>query len=168
MRLKQILLGLLVPVFCTAMMSSQDLVELAKKEKARRAKIQVKKVVVVTNTDLKRVKTTPSTRTTPAGTSADTAPSSAPPDVSPETAENVDQAEPLPELSLEEKWRRADTRARHLDMQLTRLGQQFYSAQDGEAKETIQKKIDQAERELASALKETENLKAELDKLKKK
>jgi hypothetical protein len=169
MRLKKILIGMIVPAVWASVMFSQDLVELAKKEKARRAKIEAKKAVVVTNADLKRVGTRSSVQTTTAGTPADTAASpSASADVSSEIPDNIDQAEAPPELSLEEQWRRADTRARHLDMQLTRLGQEFYSERDRNAKEKIQKRILETEQQLTVALREAENLKAELDKATKK
>lgn len=167
MRSKKIILWVLVPCFWVTMLYSQDLVELAKKEKARRAKIEAKKIVVVTNADLKRVRAKSAVQAR--AVRPPEVPATADPAVdSPETVENIDQTEGTPEPSLEERWRRADTKARHLDMQLTRLGQQFYSAQDSQTKERIRKQIAQTERELASVLKEAGDLKTALEKEQKK
>jgi hypothetical protein len=168
MRSKKIILWMLVPFLWVSMLYSQDLVELAKKEKARRAKIEAKKTVVVTNSDLKRVKTGSVVQAKAVRPPAAPATSASPAGAPAETAENIDQAEGPPEVSLEEKWRRADTNVRHLDMSLTRLGQQYYNARTSEEKERIQKQIDQTERELASARKETEKLRTALDKEQKK
>ncbi|MFC2164240.1 hypothetical protein ACFLT2_04485 [Acidobacteriota bacterium] len=44
----------ILPFICVAFLSSQSLVELAKKEKERRAKIKKKSTKVVTNADLKK------------------------------------------------------------------------------------------------------------------
>jgi len=51
-------------IFMVALLSAQSLVELAKKEKERRAKLKKKSSVVVTNADLARIKKKPAVEVT--------------------------------------------------------------------------------------------------------
>lgn len=183
MSLRKTIVFLSLPLICAAFLSSQDLVELAKKEKARRAKQQEKKTTVVTNKDLKRVQvrssvssraSTASESETPVTTirsaQAKLAGEADPGNraVRVTVAQNVDQAEGFPEISLEEKWRRADNRVGHLNLKLTQLGQQFYNAETRERKAQIQSQIDRTSRELVKVKMEAEKFKDELDKQGKK
>lgn len=59
MNKKKIKLVILLPFLCSSFLFSQSLVELAKKEKERRAKLKGKESVVVTNADLKKVQIKP-------------------------------------------------------------------------------------------------------------
>lgn len=51
---KQFVATVIIPVICVSFLSSQSLVEVAKKEKERRARIKKKSTKVVTNADLKK------------------------------------------------------------------------------------------------------------------
>jgi hypothetical protein len=81
---------------------------------------------------------------------------------------NVNQAEGFPEISPEEKWRRANNRVGHLSLKLTQLGQLFYNAETAELKAQIQSQIDSTSRELEEAKMDAEKIKAELDRQEKK
>lgn len=183
MCLRKTMVFLSLPLICAAFLSSQDLVELAKKEKARRAQQQEKKTTVVTNKDLKRVqvRSSVSSRATTVSepeTSITTIRSSqakpageadpGTPAIRVTVESNVNQAEGFPEISPEEKWRRANNRVGHLSLKLTQLGQLFYNAATAELKAQIQSQIDSTSRELEEAKMEAEKLKAELDKQEKK
>ena len=56
MRFKKISVLFLALFFSASFLSSQSLVEIAKKEKERRESLKEKKVMVVTNQDLRKVK----------------------------------------------------------------------------------------------------------------
>jgi len=152
-------------------LQSQDLVTLAKKEKARRAKLTEKKSVVVTNADLNRLRVRSGVKSRVTSSRESSGPET--PEIpGQEGAEgpsgDVDQSQALPEISLEERWRRADTKTRYLDMSLTRLGQRYYSAQNAEERKQIQQQISRTERELEAARVEAAELKALLEDEKKK
>jgi len=181
MNLRKTIVFLSLPLICVIFLSPQDLVELAKKEKTRRAQHQEKKTTVVTNKDLQKVQarsgvssriTRASEPEAPVATirsaQAKLAGEADPGDrsVRVTVAQNIDQAEGAPEISLEEKWRRADNRVGHLNLKLTQLGQQFYNAETRERKTQIQSQIDRTSHELVRVKVEAEKFKAEMDKQK--
>ena len=183
MSIRKTAILLMMPLVCAAFLSAQDLVELAKKEKARRAKHQENKTVVVTNQDLKKVqvKSGISSRNTKASEAelpiTTVRSSREQPSGEVEAGERgvrvtlapgVDQAEGIPEISLEEKLRRADNQVGHLNLKLTQLGQLFYNAETTERRAQIQKQIDSTTRELEKATTEAERLRAELEIQQKK
>jgi hypothetical protein len=158
-------------------------VELAKKEKARRAQLQEKKTTVVTNQDIKKVQvksgvSSRSTTATEAKLPATTVRSgqaqpaekagSGGRGVRVTLAPDVDQSGTTPEISLEEKLRRTDNQVGHLNLKLTQLGQLFYNAETTERRAQIQKQIDSATVELDKAKAEANKLRSELDKQQKK
>ncbi len=183
MSIRKTAILLMMPLVCAAFLSAQDLVELAKKEKARRAQHQEKKTTVVTNQDLKKVQVKSGVSLRSANASEAELPVTTvrssrelPADeAEPEErgvrvtlAPGVDQAEGIPEISLEEKLRRADNQVGHLNLKLTQLGQLFYNAETTERSAQIQKQIDSATRELEKAATEAERLRAEFEIQQKK
>jgi len=59
MKLKKFIAGVSLPLFLSSFLFSQNLVELAKKERERRAMLRGKKFAVVTNADLGKVRKRP-------------------------------------------------------------------------------------------------------------
>jgi hypothetical protein len=166
-----------LPLICAVFMFSQDLVELAKKEKERRARVQSKNHAVVTNRDLKRIRVRSgvTSRTTTASESdiplTTTRSSQAKPGEEVEqddpairvtVEQSTDQLEAPPEISLEEKWRRASNGVGTLNLKLTQLGQLFYGAETSDERARIQRQIDTTSRELEKAQLEVEKLRNEL------
>lgn len=183
MSVKKTMVFLSLPLICAVFLCSQDLVELARKEKARRARLQTKKTVVVTNRDLKRMRpqsgvesrtTQPLESEIPVTTirSGQASPGEEveqrDPAIRVTVEQSTEQIEAPPQISLEEKWRRANNRVGHLNLKLTQLGQQYYSAETSERRAQIQSQIESTSRELEQAKLEAEKLRTELDKPKKK
>ncbi len=63
MSFKKIIVAISLPLFFTAVLSSQSLVDLAKKEKERREKLKNQEKTVVTNADLANLKKGPALTT---------------------------------------------------------------------------------------------------------
>jgi len=183
MSFKKPLIIIAVPLICAVFMFSQDLVELARKEKARRARVQTKKSVFVTNRDLKRIQARSgvSSRTTQAAESdiplttirsSQTEPGEEVEQSDPSIRVTVEQSEGQleapPEISLEEKWRRANNRVGALNLKLTQLGQQYYSAETSDERAQIQRQIDSASLELEKAKQDVDKLRTDLAKQEKK
>jgi choline-glycine betaine transporter len=59
MSFKKIIVAISLPLFLTCVLSSQSLVDLAKKEKERREKLKNQEKTVVTNADLSNIKRGP-------------------------------------------------------------------------------------------------------------
>ena len=183
MNFKKTMAFLSLPLICAVFLCSQDLVELARKEKARRARLQAKETVVVTNRDLKRMQPQSGVESRTTQTSESEIPVTTirsgqanpgedveqrDPAVRVTVEQGTDQIETPLEISLEEKWRRANNRVGHLNLKLTQLGQQYYSAETSERRAQIQRQIDSTSLELEKAKLEAEKLRTELDNPKKK
>jgi hypothetical protein len=183
MSFKKAIVFISLPLICSVLMYSQDLVELAKKEKERRAGYQGKRTIVVTNRDLKRVQTRSGveSRFTRAAESdipvttirsAQAVPEEKAPQSDPVIRVTVQQGtgqiDAPPEIRLEEKWRRANNRVGHLNLKLSQLGQLYYNAETTERRAQLKNQIDSTSRELEQAKREAEKLKIELDKQEKK
>jgi len=183
MSFKKTMAFLSLPLICAVFLCSQDLVELARKEKARRTRLQTKKTVVVTNRDLKRMRpqsgvesrTTqplefeiPVTTIRSGQANPEEKVEQRDPAVRVTVEQSTEQIEAPPQISLDEKWRRANNRVGHLNLKLIQLGQQYYSAETSERRAQIQSQIESTSRELEQAKLEAEKLRTELDKPKKK
>ncbi len=170
MSCKKIIVGICLPLFLTSVLSSQSLVELAKKEKERREKLKKQEKIVVTNADLSRIKRGPALTTSRqasspegsamAGSSSDMSaqdkaePSGANPK-SPD-ASSPDRAAPQENntAELEQKWKRAREQVGLLTTSMNGLWQEFYSMDDMSSREDIQRNISDTSLRLQKAKEE--------------
>jgi len=147
-------LMLLVSFLC-----SQSVVELAKKEKERRAKIKGKKAVVVTNTDLRNLKRGPAISIIEPAFDEDTL------SLPTEEIEPVDTEE---QTRLEANWNRANERASLLTLRMNELQQRFFSFENLYDRAEMQREIVETFQKLQEAKQNAETAKRELDKERKK
>jgi hypothetical protein len=168
MQLKKTVAAVTLPLLLCSFLFSQNLAELAKKEKERREKLKGKKSLVVTNADLARLKKKASVIVLQSieikeerfGVS-DTARKSLP--------KGSDKGEFLTAPSdLEERWMRAKEQVELLTLKINALWQEFYSLDDSTSQENVQRKIDEASLDLQKARQDEEKLKKELERLRKK
>ncbi len=89
MKLKKIIIGISLPLFLSSILFSQNIVEVARKERERRARLKGLKAAVVTNADLRKVRKRPAL-----DTSRIVIPQSAA--VPPSKSSEMDKAEPTP------------------------------------------------------------------------
>lgn len=162
---------------------SQSLVELAKKEKARRAKNKGKKAVVVTNKDLKKMKFEPAVRSQPTLDDPTENPTD---DVRPPTkkaeAKSLslqptqgadvqnnadDQGETDPVKELEEKWQKAYNAVGYLHLKMSSLWQEYYNSNSTTPRSQLQQQIAATYMQLQEAQKEEKKLKQDLEKARK-
>ena len=169
---------LLAFFFVSSLIYGQSLVELAKKEKERRAKLKKKSAVVVTNADLAYLKKRPSIQvsnpppyleekppTSPSSpqvrvTNRTPQPQSSGPKTSSATGKLDQQDTSLAGGSLEEKLKKAQEMVGLLTLKMNALWQEFYSLDDMTPRDLIQKQISETYLQLQKA-------QAEVDKLKK-
>ncbi len=170
MSFKKIIVGISLPLFITSVLSSQSLVELAKKEKERREKLKGQKKTVVTNADLVNIKRGPALTTSrqaePIEGSALTGSSSelsaqdkAEPSASksrPADVRGADRAEPQENspAELEKKWKSAREQVGLLTTRMNGLWQEFYSMDDMSSREKIQREISETSLRLQKAKEE--------------
>jgi hypothetical protein len=170
MSFKKIIVGISLPLFLTSVLSSQSLVELAKKEKERREKLKGQTKTVVTNADLTNIKRGPALTTSRqagdteessmAGTSSDLSaqdkaePSGAKSRTS--DTKSADRAEPQENSAdeLEQKWKSAREQVGLLTTRMNGLWQEFYSMDDMSSREKIQRDISDTSLRLQKAKEE--------------
>ncbi len=170
MSFKKIIVGISLPLFLTTVLSSQSLVELAKKEKERREKLKNQEKTVVTNADLSKIKRGPALTTSRqasppegsamAGSSSEMSaqdkaePSRAKPRSS--DARSPDRAEPQKSTpdEFEQKWKNAREQVGLLTTRMNGLWQEFYSMDDMGSREKIQRDISETSLRLQKAKEE--------------
>ena len=170
MSFKKIIVGISLPLFLTTVLSSQSLVEVAKKEKERREKLKNQEKIVVTNADLSNIKRGPALttsrqpsspeRSARAGSSSEMSaqdkaePSRAKPSSS--DARSPDRAEPQESTpdEFEQKWKSAREQVGLLTTKMNGLWQEFYSMDDMGSRENIQKNISETSLRLQKAKEE--------------
>ena len=167
MSFKKIIVGISLPLFLTTVLSSQSLVELAKKEKERREKLKGQKKTVVTNADLSNIKRGPALTTSRQPSSLDTGTTTGsssslsamdkaePSGAGSRTAAagGADRAEPGQNeaAELEQKWKSAREQVGLLTTRMNGLWQEFYSMDDMSSRETIQRQISETSLRLQKA-----------------
>jgi hypothetical protein len=169
MSFKKIIVGISLPLFLASVLSSQSLVDLAKKEKERREKLKGQKKTVVTNADLSNIKRGPALTTSrqaddiegsaTMGTSELSAQDKAEPSgAKPRTtdARGADRAEPQENspAELEQKWKSAREQVGLLTTRMNGLWQEFYSMDDMGSREKIQRDISETSLRLQKAKEE--------------
>ncbi len=171
MSLKKIIVGISLPLFLTSVLSSQSLVELAKKEKERREKLKSQKKTVVTNADLSNIKRGPALTTSRQPSDIEASPrargssdlssmdKAEPSGARSRTsgARGVDRAEPQQQNTpdeLEQKWKSAREQVGLLTTSMNGLWQEFYSMDDMASREKIQRQISETSLRLQKAKEE--------------
>jgi hypothetical protein len=172
MSFKKIIVGISLPLFLASILSSQSLVELAKKEKERREKLKGQKKTVVTNADLSNIKRGPALTTSRRADTAEgsTSEASALDKADPSEARSrsidarsADRAEPQensPE-ELEKKWKSAREQVGLLTTRMNGLWQEFYSMDDMSSREKIQREISETSLRLQKAKEEEARIRKE-------
>ena len=133
---------------------SQSVVELAKTEKERRAKLKGKKAVVVTNIDLRNLKKQEAVSIIEPA--FDEASLSLP-------VEEIEQEDPEEQARLEANWNRTNERASLLTLRMNELQQTFYSFENQYDRGEMQREIIQTFLKLQEAKQNAETAKRELD-----
>ena len=181
MKLKKFIAGVSLPLFLSSFLFSQSLVELAKKERERRAMLRGKKFAVVTNADLGKVRKRPAlsiSRFEAAGSTQVPADMSSARDQaepvesgdisSPGTQQgsSVDQREPgQPSIEqLEAKYYQAREYTELLTIKLRGLWQEFYSMDDMTDRNSIQKQIAETSLQIEKAQRDEALAKQEMEK----
>ena len=173
--MKRFVFGGLIICLTAGLLSGQSLVDLAKKEKTRRANLQGKKGLVITNADLKKVDKTAALASTPTRApnpirprlnSPAPSPTSRRPASSPKN-QDIDNKPSTQSEELEDKWRKANQLVTLLTTKMNGLQQEFYSLDDMRDRADIQKEISDTYLELQKAQQEASQLKDKLDRKKK-
>lgn len=173
--MKRFLFGGLIILLTAGSLSGQSLVDLAKKEKARRAGLQGKKGPVITNADLRKIDKAAALISTPARTTLQKNPqmnSPVPTAASrrtPPSAQDQDtRSKPSSQSEeLEERWMRARQLVDLLTTKMNGLWQEFYTLDDMMDRGEIQKQISETYLSLQKAQQEASQLKDELDQKKR-
>ena len=160
-----------LPLILSSFLLPQSVVELAKVEKERREKLKYKKVVLVTNANLKNLKRRPSlTVTFPEGPLEETQPEiSSMPDLPPDSAGRQPATNQMELeksiLQLEERWNSVQEYIGLLTTKMNALWQEFYSMDDMTSKESIQQQIAETAQKLENAQAEEVKIREELESL---
>ena len=139
---------------------SQSMVELAKKEKERRAKVKGKTAVVITNSDLRNLKRGAGVVIIePAFNEAR---------LSLPSEEIEPPADTEEQLQLEANWNRANQQASLLTLRMNELQQRFFSFENLYDRAEMQREIAETFQKLQTAKAEAELTRKELDRRQKK
>jgi len=133
---------------------SQSVVELAKKEKERRAKLKGKKAVVVTNNDLRNLRKGPALSIIKPAFDEDSL--SLP-------IEEIEQENTEEQARLEVNWNRTNERASLLTLRMNELQQRFFSFENQYDRAEMQREIVQTFQKLQEAKQNAETAKKELN-----
>jgi len=173
MKLRNLFLVSFLSLFISTILSSQSLVELSKKEKERRARLKGKKVVVITNADLKKFKREPaiSVRNTITNKKKTPIPSytlkSRPSTKRPFSKVGEPTGENLEYLNaIEKKLEKAREYVGLLTLKMNALWQEFYSLDDMKSRDSIQREISETYLKLQKAQQDKAKIREELDNLK--
>ena len=168
--MKKIMTAIFSFLLLVSLLSSQSLVELAKKEKERRAKLKGKKVTVVTNADLKKHGKGPAVSIIePAYVEEEIPTGPGTPkrfvskQASSSTIEKIDQEEVEDPAVLEEKWKRANEQVDLLTLRMNSLQQTFFSFENQYDRAEMQREIAETFLRLQKARQDAEKAKQELD-----
>jgi len=171
MALKKIASITIIPLLLATFLSSQSLVELAKKEKERRAKLKEKSAKIITNADLTRLRKKPAVTVSgirPTEAERISAPTPAKSSPSTTTSDSLDKKEAGKEMTLpeaEQKWQKAKEYVDLLTLKINGLWQKFYSFRDWTLRDSIQRDMNETFLKLQKAKADAAKAKQELDKL---
>ena len=137
------------------LLCSQSGVEVAKKEKERRAKLKGKTSVVVTNNDLRNLRRGPAVSVIEPAFYEDSL--SLP-------IEEIEQENTKEKARLEANWNRTNERVSLLTLRMNELQQRFFSFENQYDRAEMQREIVQTFQKLQEAKQNAETAKRELDK----
>jgi len=163
MGVRKIITTSLIPFLIVTFLSSQSLVELAKKEKERRAKLKGKKSIVVTNADLEKIKKKPAV-SVPESQLEDIRRRATQSPVRRKPSGDIDRESPGQLAELEAKWKKADEYVELLTLKINGLQQKFYTFRDWTLRDSIQREIRDTHQKLQVAKEESKKAKEEYDK----
>ena len=175
MNLKKIAVSTFIPLLCACYLSSQSLVEVAKREKERRAKLKGKKSVVVTNETLRERKVEPAVSYKPIKSPFEEVLS----------VSNVPNRRPLDNIlakvpsekhpssftdfkSLEDRWQEAEEYVALLILKMNALRQEYHSMNTMTTRSHFQQQISDTYLKLQEAQRDAEQAKKNLDEARKK
>ena len=172
--IKRIIVWASMFIFVSSLILAQNLVELAKKEKERRAKIKTRKSIIITNSDLAKVKNRQAAVVLPAPALKE------PPKKIKTPLKNIRPVKNKPRgqieadkmdyqisaLELEEKLQQTKEYIQLLMLKINALWQEFYSLDDTIPKDNIQKRIKQTNQRLKTAKEEEKRIQHQLSQLK--
>jgi hypothetical protein len=186
---KKILGAVFTLLLCSSLLLSQSLVEVAKKEKERRAKLKGKSGKVVTNDDLKKVKKPPEVVTNEDLKKGERAPSVSLPE-QPASTEDISEkaqepekkppptkSEPVEQTKSDEtkhleslllEYEKAKVQVEKLTTKMNGLFMKYYSPDNTTPKEMIQSEIGRTGLQLQKARADEEKAKKELENYKSK
>lgn len=156
MSIKKIIIVIFFPVLFASLLFSQSLVELAKKEKERRAKLKGKKAIVVTNADLKKL------RRGPAVSIIESAYEERESLLYP--IEKIKEEDFEDQVRLETEWKRASELVDLLTLRMNELQQTFFSFENLYDRAEMQREIAETYLKLQKARQDAEKAKKELDR----
>jgi len=171
MFIKKLFLSSLILICLSSWASPQSLVELAKKEKERRAKAAQKKTTLIRNVDLIKKKMTPALDAkTPekiVSPKTDSVTKESEENIEPEESEaespNENEINEKTVAELEETWNKSEEFSSLLTLQIRSLLQKFYAEEDIKVKEDIQRQMNVISMELEKAKQDTAKAKEEFD-----
>ncbi len=173
MSLKKTTLVFSLPLFLSSILFSQNLVDYAKRERERRESLKGRKVIVVTNSDLRGLKKRPAIDVPPPSAftpemppettpPAEMAPEAAPPG----TPENLSEEDAQKMIAdLEEKLVHAGEYVSLLSTRLNGLWQEFYSMDDTADRSNIQREISEISQRIEMAQEQEKKIREELERL---
>jgi hypothetical protein len=158
MAAKTLAIAVLTPLLLSSFLLSQSLTEIAKKERERRASLKGKKVTVVTNADLAKLKKKPALEIPPAPaepTPQATAPSTPPP---------AGDRNPTMLQEHQQRWDKAKEYVELLTLKMGALWQEFNGLRDAKSKEAVQQAIGETFAKLQTAQEEEARARQEFEK----
>jgi hypothetical protein len=174
---KKIVVTVIMPFICVAFLCSQSVVDAAKKEKERRARVKKKSTKVVTNADLKKRKKSPSVSATSAQVreaeeaKARSKTSPEKKDVVSQPEKDVIKDEPANIVLLEQQFEKAKQHVERLRQKMNALWQKYNNPGDMTPKDRVQSEIartylmlQKAQEEAAEAQTEWETAQSKKDK----
>jgi hypothetical protein len=164
-----------VSLLLSSILLSQSLTEIAQKERERRAALKGKKVVVVTNAELEKVKRKAAVEVLPAPPAAarqESAPAEPPASAGPKPMEppgpTGSAPEPIPVRTttqeLQERWDKAKEYVELLTLKMGALWQQLNGLRDPHATEAVRQSISETYAKLHTAQEEETKARLEFEK----
>jgi len=175
MSVKKTAASILLLLTCAFLLSAQSLVDVAKKEKERRAKLKGKKSIVITNSILKEKKIEPAISVQTLESTIKEIPfvSQIPnkrslDNISSQAPSEKDQISFYDVNNLETKSEEADEYVALLTLKMNALWQEYYSLDDMTPRDHIQRQISETYLILQKAQKDAEQAKKELEEARRK
>jgi hypothetical protein len=175
MRARRTTISILLLLTCSFFLSAQSLVDVAKKEKERRAKLKGKKSIVVTNSVLKKKKIEPAISVQTLESPIQEIPSLSQipnqrslDNISDQAATEKDQTSFFDVKNLEDKRKEANEHVALLTLKMNALWQEFYSMDDMTPRDHIQRQISETYLQLQKAQNDLESAKKELEEARTK